>query len=29
MRPTAGTNSFLERWLESFIRSNPKLFEED
>ena len=24
---TAGTNSFLERWIESFIRSNPGLFD--
>lgn len=24
---TAGTNSFLERWIASFIRANPRLFD--
>lgn len=25
---TAGTNSFLERWIDSFIESNPRMFEK-
>lgn len=26
---TAGSNSFLERWIEDFIRANPRLFNAD